>query len=60
MVQDIGWSNCVSYGVKARISQLPNGCGSDANVSPRWRKVFRRGKRGCGGHGKDVDHVGGR
>ena len=50
IVQGIGWLDCVPDCNKARTSQLPNGCDSNANVDPRWRKDFRRGKKGCGGH----------
>ena len=38
MVKGIGWSDCVPNRVKARISQLPNGCDPYTHVTPRWRK----------------------
>ena len=50
MGQGIGWSYCIPDRVKARISQPSKGCDPNANVTPKWRKDFRRGKRGCGGH----------
>ena len=48
--QGIGLSYSIPDRVKSRFSQPPNACDSNANVTPKWRKDFRHGKRGCGGH----------
>ena len=48
--QGIGWSYCIPVRTEAQISQLPNGFDPNANVTPRWRNGFGRGKRGCSGN----------